>query len=134
MKLSTFDLMNAFLYPKGVKLRKELWEGLDNDLLKRVDGNMNEYLLKLISLIKQNYCSSKYIYNLIPGGKTIRKDDSGKKYEQILVHDGPEFLDLWNKSCRSAEQARQKIMNTGEADFGAIKAEFIQTILSSKRI
>ncbi len=125
MKLSSFDLMNAFLYPKGVKLRKELWEGLDNDLLKRVDGNMNEYLLKLISLIKQNYCSSKYIYNLIPGEKTIRKDDSGKKYEQILVHDGPEFLDLWNKSCRSAEQARQIIMNTGEADFGAIKAEFI---------
>jgi len=125
MKLSTFDLMNAFLYPKGVRLRKELWEGLDNDALKRVDDNMNEYLLKLISLVKQNYCSSKYIYNLIPGEKTTRKDESGTKYEEILVKDGAEFNELWKKACIYAEKARQIIMNTGEVDFGAIKPEFI---------
>jgi len=80
MRLSTFDLMNAFLYPKGVKLRKELWENLNYELLKEIDPGMNEYLLKLISLIKQNYCSSKYIYNLIPGEKIIRKDEYGKNY------------------------------------------------------
>jgi hypothetical protein len=125
MKLSTFDLMNAFLYPKGVRLRKELWEGLDNDVLKRVDDNMNEYLLKLISLVKQNYCSSKYIYNLIPGEKTTRKDEAGAKYDEILVKDGAEFNELWKKACINAESARQIIMNTGEGDFGAIKPEFI---------
>ena len=78
MRLTTFDLMNAFLYPKGVKLRKELWENLNYDLLKEIDPGMNEYLLKLISLIKQNYCSSKYIYNLIPGEQIIRKDEYGQ--------------------------------------------------------
>lgn len=125
MKLSTFDLMNAFLYPKGIKLRKELWEDLNNSQLKEVDMNMNEYLLKLISLIKQNYCSSRYIFNLIPGKKTLRKDESGKNYEEVLVKDGTDFKDLWNKSCKHAEKARQIIMNTGDGDFGAIKTDFI---------
>jgi len=121
MRLSTFDLMNAFLYPKGVKLRKELWENLNYDLLKEIDPGMNEYLLKLISLIKQNYCSSKYIYNLIPGEKIIRKDESGRKYEDILVKDGKEFDELWENSCKSAEKARKIIMN----DFAAVKTDFI---------
>ena len=125
MKLPTFDLMNAFVYPKGIKLRKELWENLDNDLLKGIDANMNEYLLKLISLVKQNYCSSKYIYNLIPGETTIRKDEHGKKHKEILVRDGKEFKDLWREACKYAEKAREIIMNTGDSDFGAIKTEFI---------
>lgn len=47
MNLSTFDLMNAFLYPYDVRLRKELWEGLANDKLKRIDTNMDENLLKI---------------------------------------------------------------------------------------
>ncbi|MBC8185772.1 DUF262 domain-containing protein [candidate division KSB1 bacterium] len=125
MKLSTFDLMNAFLYPKGVELRKGLWEGLDNEILKNIDSNMNEYLLKLISLTKQNYCSSKYIYNLIPGQKTIRKDTSGKKYEDELVKTGEDFIALWKEACKYAEKAREIIMNTGDADFGAIKTDFV---------
>lgn len=125
MKLSTFDLMNAFLYPKGIELRKDLWENLDNQLLKEIDANMNEYLLKLISLVKQNYCSSRYVYNLIPGQKTIRKDEHGKKREEILIGDSGEFENLWKESCRYAEKARGTIMNTGDSDFGAIKTEFI---------
>jgi len=125
MKLSTFDLLNAFLYPKGVKLRKELWENLDNDLLKDVDPNMNEYLLKIISLVKQNYCSSKYLFNLIPGQVTIRKDEQGKKYEEVFVKDGQEFKSLWKTASRYAEKARIKLTNTGTNDFGAIKAEYI---------
>jgi hypothetical protein len=125
MKLSIFDLLNAFLYPKGVELRKELWENLDNGLLKSIDSNIHEYLLKLISLVKQNYCSSKYLYNLIPEVKTTRKDEEGNKHEVILVESGDEFEYLWRNSCRYAEKAREIIMNTGEADFGAIKTDYI---------
>lgn len=125
MRLTTFDLMNAFLYPKGVELRKDLWENLDNEMLKDIDSNMNEYILKLISLIKQNYCSSKYIYNLIPGEKTIRKDENGKKYGDILVKDGEDFKNLWGDACKYAEKSREIIMNTGDGDFGSIKADYI---------
>jgi len=125
MRLSTFDLMNAFLYPKGVELRKDLWESLDNETLKNIDNNMNEYLLKLISLNKQNYCSSKYIHNLIPNVKAVKKDEFGKKYDVVLMKSGKEFKESWNNACKYAEQARKIIMNTGAADFGAIKTDFI---------
>ena len=86
---------------------------------------MNEYLLKVISLVKQNYCSSKYIYNLIPDQKTTRKDTEGNKHEVVLVKDGPEFKKLWMESVKYAEKAREIIMNTGDSDFGAIKTGYI---------
>ena len=125
MKLSTFDLMNAFLYPKDIRLRKNLWENLDNEILKSIDSGMNEYLLKVISLHKQNYCSAKYLFNLIPGQVTIRKNEQGQKYEEVLVQDGSEFKNLWWTACKYAEKARRRIMNTGFADFGAIKRNFV---------
>ncbi|MGV9200722.1 MAG: GmrSD restriction endonuclease domain-containing protein [Promethearchaeia archaeon] len=125
MKLSTFDLMNAFLYPHGIHLRKNLWENLENEKLKSIDSSMKEYLLKLPSLIKQNYCSSKYLYNLVPNEEIIRKDENGNKYKDILVEDSEEFRSLWNKSSNYAEKARQIIMNTGQNEFGAIKDDFI---------
>jgi len=124
MKLTTFDLLNAFLYPKGIKLRKDLWDNLDNDNLKNVDNKMKEYLLKTISLVKQNYCSSKYLYNLIPGEK-IKKRTSAGIVEDILVNDANEFISLWQISCKQSERARKKIMNTGSRDYGAVKKNFI---------
>ncbi len=124
MKLSTFDLMNAFLFPKGVYLKK-LWENLDDKDIREIDSNMNEYLLKLMSLCKQDYCSSKYIYYLIPGYKVKKKDDLGKTVELILVKDGKEFQNLWNKSCLYTKKAIEKIMNVGKDDFGAIKHDFV---------
>jgi len=125
MKLSTFDLMNAFLYTKGIRLRKDLWENLENETLKNIDKNMGEYLLKLISLVKQNYCSAKYIFNLIPGSKTKQRDEAKEIKEVILVESDSEFKKLWDKSYKYADLARQIIMSVGEYDFGAIKTDFI---------
>ncbi|MEA3349815.1 MAG: hypothetical protein U9Q82_04260, partial [Chloroflexota bacterium] len=105
--------------------RKDLWENLDNEALKGIDSGMNEYLLKIISLYKQNYCSAKYLFNLIPGQETTRKDEQGQKYEQILISTGSEFTKLWWIACDYAEKARKQIMNTGFEDFGAIKQDFI---------
>ena len=124
MRLSTFDLMNAFLYPHGIELRK-WWEALDNPKLEAVDRNMNEYLLKLISLYLQGYCSSKYIYNLIPGQETKKRLPSGKMEDVVLVKDQDDFTRLWEQACRYAEKAREVIMNVGHRDFGAIKSKFI---------
>jgi hypothetical protein len=124
MRLSTFDLMNAFLFPHGIQLREQ-WEKLDNRKLKQVDRNMNEYLLKLISLHVQGYCSSKYIYNLIPEEKTKKRTDSGQIEEKVFVETTNKFLELWKNACRYAEEAREKIMNVGKHDFGAVKSKFI---------
>lgn len=124
MRLSTFDLMNAFLYPYGISLRKG-WEDLDNKKLKEVDRNMNEYLLKLISLHVQGYCSSKYIYNLIPKVKTKKRTASGQIDDKVLVENKDKFGELWESACEYAEKARWRIMNIGPFGFGAIKSKFI---------
>jgi len=124
MRLSTFDLMNAFLYPHGIHLRKT-WESLNNDKLKSVDRNMHEYLLKLISLHVQGYCSSKYIYNLIPGEATKKRTETGEMQDVVFVPDKAKFNDYWRKSLKYAETARERIMNVGNYDFGAIKSKFI---------
>lgn len=50
MKLSTFDLMNAFLYPKGIALRK-LWEEEENEKFKNVDPDFNEYRVYKINVV-----------------------------------------------------------------------------------
>ncbi|MFB6199484.1 MAG: DUF262 domain-containing protein [Candidatus Nanohaloarchaea archaeon] len=116
MSLSTFDLMNAFLFPHGIELRKE-WEDLENEDLKSVHKKMGEYILKLMSLRKQKYCSSKYLYNLIP--------ESESSNGQIIIQDADEFRTTWKKAINYAEKARQKILNTGKYEFGALKNSFI---------
>jgi uncharacterized protein with ParB-like and HNH nuclease domain len=120
LRLDIFDLMNAFLYPQGIELRKN-WETLTNNELKNIDPQMKTYILKLMSLYKQKYCSTKYLYNLIPGS-TI-KDRSGKK--TILVSSSDDFKKLWDHSIDYSERARKRIMNSGISDYGAIKPQFI---------
>ena len=124
MKLDTFDLMNAFLYPHGISLRKD-WEELELEDLKNADSNMRTYLLKLASLYKQKYCSSKYIYYLVPKVKKKTKMPSGVLEETVLIKSKEEFEKLWRDSCLYAEKARKQLMNVGEKDFGAIKSKFI---------
>ena len=121
MRLSTFDLMNAFLFPRGIHLR-EIWEQNDRLEIKRIHPKMGEYLLKTVSLYKQDYCSSKYIYYLVPGHQ-IKKRDEQKKV--AIVKDKEEFMELWNKSYRYTAKAVERIKNTGKNDFGAIKDIFI---------
>jgi len=124
MRLSTFDLMNAFLYPHDIRLRKR-WEALNKPKLKAVDQHMSEYLLKLVSLHLQGYCSSKYVYNLIPGEETTKRSAAGQMEQVILVEDRDTFLELWENACKYAEQAREIVMNVGKDAFGAIKSKFI---------
>ncbi|EKF86935.1 DUF262 domain-containing protein [Methanobacterium formicicum] len=122
MRLSTFDLMNAFLFPQGIRLRK-LWEKQGKNELKKVDRSMNEYILKLMSLYKQDYCSSKYVFYLIPQMKIKKRDEIGKI---TLVEDSKEFKNLWDNAYHYAIKAVERIMNIGKNDFGAIKYDFIQ--------
>ena len=74
-----------------------------------------------MSLYKQKYCSSKYLYNLIPGAEI--KDRHGNK--TILVDSKEEFEKLWNTSIKYTDDVRKRLMNSGQEDFGAIKNTFI---------
>ena len=122
LKLSMFDLMNAFLYRKGVSLRKSYDEEV-NEKLKKI-GQMDEYLLKTIALIKRDYSSPKYVYSLVPGNKDTLIVN-GKKETIIPVKDSKEFVRLWNNSIRYNELARKKVQNVSDKSFGAVKSDYI---------
>jgi hypothetical protein len=125
MTLSTFDLMNAFLFPYDISLRKD-WEELEGyDDLKAVDSTMNTNVLKTIGLRKRDYCSSKYIYQLIPGTEVERRDATGASRTEVPIRSATEFRNLWEVGIEYCEEARQRIINTGTNDFGAIKNDFI---------
>ena len=56
IQLDTFDLINALLKPKGVQL-KHMWRKASTRL-GFVDSNkMNVYILQVMSILKQGYCS-----------------------------------------------------------------------------
>ena len=121
--LTTFDLMNSFLYPHSIQLRK-IWDDLANPRLKEVP-KMELFLLKLISLHKQSYCSTKFIYNLVPHQKIKVRDKSGKIIEKVLIKKKEEFIKLWGASHKYSIKALNKIMNSGTKDFGAIKIKYL---------
>jgi hypothetical protein len=113
--------MNAFLFPHGVMLRKS-YEAMEGKLTFVPD--MEELLLKTMALRTQSYSSPKYIFGLVPGFKTAQVVD-GARTEVVIVADGSAFSKLWESACKYNEKARQKIMNVGDKDFGAIKVDFI---------
>ncbi|EMR73009.1 hypothetical protein MCGE09_00325 [Thaumarchaeota archaeon SCGC AB-539-E09] len=120
LKLNIFDLLNAFLYPHDIQLKK-YWENIHYEKLKELDDRMKVYLLKFMSLVIQRYCSTKYLYNLIPGSKI--RDRSRK--ETILIKDKEEFMKLLEDGTKYLENARINIMNVGLNDYGAIKNKYI---------
>src|SRR5260370_5153313 len=122
LKLSAFDLMNAFLYPRGITLRKDFSE-ISYDKLKQID-EIDDYLLKAMALAVREYSGPSYVYSLVPGTKVVQKTGSGK-VEVVLVKTAEEFKGLWNDSIKYCERARWRIQNVSDKCFGAIKIDYI---------
>lgn len=63
IRLDVFDLINALLKPKGLQL-KHLWREAAQRLDFVETERMNVYLLQVMSILRQAYCSPKYLYYL----------------------------------------------------------------------
>lgn len=122
LKLSVFDLMNAFLYREGIALRQSFEEDVRGTLKKIPD--VDEYLLKSIALFKREYSSPRYVYSLVPGYEDTQIVN-GNREKFIPVKDSKEFVKLWQDAIKFGEIARKRIQNVSDKCFGAIKAEFI---------
>ena len=64
VKLDVFDLVNALLKPKGLQL-KHMWRAAQRRLSFVGAGKMNVYILQVMSILRQTYCSPKYLYYLL---------------------------------------------------------------------
>lgn len=123
VRLDIFDLLNAILKPKEIKL-KEMWRSAEPSLEFLSGTNkVKTYILQVMSILEQAYCSSKYLYYLVPGAeKTIRKVD-GSKEKKVLIDTPKEFKEKWNLAIESIEIAIKQLKNP--RDYGAIKLAFV---------
>ena len=71
IRLDVFDLINALLKPKGLQL-KHMWREAAPRLDDVETEKMNVYILQVMSILRQGYCSPKYLYFLLPVNLTVR--------------------------------------------------------------
>lgn len=124
IELTIFDLLNALLRPKEIKL-KDMWRAIaDTEELSIGEAEkIRVYLLQIISILKQGYCSPKYLYYLVPDTyKTIIKKDGTKQKEQ-LIQSKEEFLDNWQLAVQLLIKGVQILQNP--RDYGAVNSRFI---------
>ena len=122
VRLDIFDLLNALLKPKGIQL-KLMWR----EASKRVEfadtDKMNVYVLQVMSILLQSYCSPKYLYYLLPGQpKKIRLTD-GSFETRVLIKGNEDFLNSWNNSVVAIEDTIKVLKNP--RDYGIISSAFI---------
>lgn len=122
VRLDIFDLLNAILRPKDIFL-KQMWHEAEKELQFTDSKKMKIYILQVMSIMEQAYCSSKYLYYLVPEAiKTIKKPD-GSKEKVVLVDSTEEFMERWQNAVMAINKAIQSLKNP--RDFGAIKPDYV---------
>jgi len=123
LDLNIFDLMNALLRPKEIKL-KALWEKEVSDLQPKLpDPDKGKiYALQTMSILEQVYSAPKFLYYLIPNSKKLVKEKDGSFKKITLIDSKDRFLELWSASLAGMKDALAVITN--HADLGAIKPKF----------
>ena len=127
VRLNVFDLMNAMLKPKGLQLKhmwrksQEQYPNLSSKM--NIPSRMNVYVLQMMSILKQSYCSPDYIYYLTPGQtRRIRKAD-GAIYDQILIEDKDEFQQLWDRAVTVLNGSISLLLQPSQ--FGTISSTYL---------
>lgn len=123
VRLDVFDLMNALLKPKGLQL-KHIWREAAPSLEFVETPKMNVYVLQVMSILKQAYCSPRYLYYLLPGEKKkVRDAEDGTLREDILVGTSGEFKQLWQVSVGALQNAISMLRHPHE--FGVTSSKYL---------
>lgn len=122
IRLDVFDLVNALLKPKGLQL-KQMWREA-SPRLDRVDTEkMNVYILQVMSILKQAYCSPKYLYFLLPGQEKAVRDPDGTRRREVLIPHISDFEVRWKAAVDALEDTIAVLMHPQE--YGAIQSSFL---------
>ena len=122
VRLDVFDLMNALLKPKGLRL-KHLWREARERLAFVETEKMNVYVLQVMSILRQAYCSPKYLYFLLPGQEKPIRNPDGTRHKEILVPTVDDFEGLWCRAVGALEGATKLLRHPQE--FGAISSKYL---------
>ena len=122
VRLDIFDLINALLKPKGLQL-KHMWREASSQLEFPKSDKMNVYILQVMSMLLQTYCSPKYLYYLLPGSEKTVRDADGTRRKEILVPDVKAFEQCWNESVTALVSAINILRHPQE--FGALSSKYL---------
>ena len=75
-----------------------MWREASSRLDRVETDKMNVYILMVMSILRQRYCSPKYLYFLLPGQEKAIRDPMEPRRKEILIKDAGEFEKLWNTS------------------------------------
>lgn len=122
IRLDVFDLVNALLKPKGLQL-KQLWREAKSRLEFAETERMNVYVLQVMSILRQVYCSPKYLYYLLPNQEKSVREPDGSLRKEVLVRDISEFERLWRQAVDALANAIDLLRHPQE--FGAISSQYL---------
>jgi hypothetical protein len=122
VRLDVFDLVNALLKPKGLQL-KHMWREAAQRLEFIETEKMNVYILQVMSILRQNYCSPRYLYFLLPGQEKPVRDPDGTRRKEVLIPNIGEFEKQWNTAVGALESAIHALRHPQE--FGAVSAAYV---------
>lgn len=122
IRLDVFDLMNALLKPKGLQL-KHLWRAAEPRLDFIEGGRLNVYVLQVMSILRQAYCSPKYLYFLLPGQSKTVRDPDGSLRKEVLIPTVYDFETQWSAAVDALERAINQLRHPQE--YGAISSQYL---------
>ena len=122
IRLDVFDLINALLKPKGLQL-KHLWRDAAPKLDFVETERMNVYILQVMSILRQAYCSPKYLYYLLPGQEKKVREPDGSLRKEVLVPNIAEFEKRWHEAVDALNRAIDLLRHPQE--FGAISSQYL---------
>ncbi|MBK8174841.1 MAG: DUF262 domain-containing protein [Rhodospirillales bacterium] len=122
VRLDVFDLINALLKPKGLRL-KQLWRDAEPRLNFVDTDKMDVYILQVMSILRQAYCSPKYLYFLLPGQEKPVRDPDGTRRKEVLIPDTKDFERRWSEAVDGLADAIKRLRHPQE--FGAISSKYL---------
>jgi len=122
IRLDVFDLINALLKPKGLQL-KHMWRKASSKLEFVDTDKMNVYILQVMSILCQAYCSPKYLYYLLPGQEKPIRNSDGTRSKEILIRDIEDFKNKWDEAVFVIENSIKLLQNPQE--FGVTSSQYM---------
>jgi len=122
VRLDAFDLLNALLKPKEIQL-KHLYREIAGRLSFADAERMNIYVLQVMSILVQEYCSPKYLYFLIPGAHRTFRNADGTMRDEVLIANKGAFLDRWQEAVTALEKVQNLLRHPQE--FGVTSPRFL---------
>lgn len=122
IRLDVFDLLNALLKPKDLQL-KFMWREAKGRLSFVDSPKLNVYILQVMSILKQSYCSPKYLYYLMPGHEKAIRTPDGRIDKEVLISSTDDFVALWNTSVDALERAIEMLRHPHE--FGVTSSKYL---------